>query len=239
MNSFRYFFFGLFATFLLPWYFMVVRPYQFFSNLEPAAYDEEKDGGKTGVFPAGKPGIVAAGREVYKNEGCVNCHTQAIRPDYNGQDVYKIAFGKGPVNRDPMQLTRETLPHDFLGDDFALIGQVRNGPDLSNVGYRHTDAAWHHRHLFDPRSIHDWSSMPSFRHLYQRRLVQGQASEDAVMVVPGEDPGEWYEIVPTYEAVALVGYLMSLKLEDEAQLPFAITGVDQSEGEPAPAPTSG
>jgi cytochrome c oxidase cbb3-type subunit 2 len=76
-------------------------------------------------------------------------------------------------------------------------------------------AAWHHRHLYDPRSVNGYSIMPSFRFLYEKRKVVGERSADALQFNGVGGPGEGYEIVPTYDAHALVAYLMSLDQSHE------------------------
>src|ERR1044071_768589 len=71
-------------------------------------------------------------------------------------------------------------------------------------------AAWHHRHLYAPRSITIDSNMPAFRFLYEKRRVGGQPSADALELTSADAPPEGWEIVPTYDAQCLVAYLMSL-----------------------------
>ena len=73
-------------------------------------------------------------------------------------------------------------------------------------------AAWHHRHLYNPRSFAPDSNMPAFRFLYEKRRISGEAAGDAVNFI-GDDrdkPEAGWEIVPTYDAQCLVAYLMSL-----------------------------
>jgi cytochrome c oxidase cbb3-type subunit 2 len=71
-------------------------------------------------------------------------------------------------------------------------------------------AAWHHRHLFSPRSLNDESNMPAYRFLYEKRPVNGERSADALDLTGSDAPPAGWEIVPTYEAKCLVAYLMSL-----------------------------
>jgi cytochrome c oxidase cbb3-type subunit 2 len=73
-------------------------------------------------------------------------------------------------------------------------------------------AAWHHRHLYNPRSITADSNMPSYRFLYEKRRIIGEASSDALNFAgtPEEGPPVGWEIVPTYDGKCLVAYLMSL-----------------------------
>ena len=71
-------------------------------------------------------------------------------------------------------------------------------------------AAWHHVHLYSPRSINVDSNMPSYRFLYQTRRITDAPSADALKLTGSEAPNEGWEIVPTYDAKCLVAYLMSL-----------------------------
>jgi cytochrome c oxidase cbb3-type subunit 2 len=52
--------------------------------------------------------------------------------------------------------------------------------------------------------------MPSYRFLYDERRISGQRSADALVLTGKDAPPAGWEVVPTYEAKALVAYLMSL-----------------------------
>ena len=73
-------------------------------------------------------------------------------------------------------------------------------------------AAWHHQHLYSPRSIdgNRDSNMPAYRFLYEKRLVDGGRSADALQLTGSDAPPSGWEIVPTYDARCLVAYLISL-----------------------------
>ena len=96
-------------------------------------------------------------------------------------------------------------------------------------------AAWHHRHLYNPRSVAPDSNMPAFRFLYEKRRISGETAGDAVNFV-GDDrdkPEVGWEIVPTYEARCLVAYLMSLDQSHE------LKEVKSTASAPAAAPGKG
>jgi cbb3-type cytochrome oxidase cytochrome c subunit len=78
-----------------------------------------------------------------------------------------------------------------------------NGPLLYS-------AAWHHRHLYAPRSVSADSIMPSYGFLYEKRRTNGARSADALQITGPDGPPEGWEIVPSYDAKCLVAYLMSL-----------------------------
>jgi len=71
-------------------------------------------------------------------------------------------------------------------------------------------AAWHHVHLYSPRSINVDSDMPSYRFLYQTRRITDAASVDALQLTGSDAPPKGWEVVPTFDAECLVAYLMSL-----------------------------
>ena len=71
-------------------------------------------------------------------------------------------------------------------------------------------AAWHHQHLYSPRSIILDSNMPAYRFLYEKRRIQGEPSADGLKLKSSDAPPHGWEIVPSYEANCLVAYLMSL-----------------------------
>src|SRR6266568_4044704 len=70
--------------------------------------------------------------------------------------------------------------------------------------------AWHHVHLYSPRSINVDSVMPSYRFLYQTRRISDAPSAEALHLTGSDAPSEGWEVVPTFDAKCLVAYLMSL-----------------------------
>ena len=69
--------------------------------------------------------------------------------------------------------------------------------------------AWHHQHLYSPRSIDQDSNMPAYRFLYEKHRISGEHSLDALTLTGSDAPGEGWEIIPTYDAKCLVAFLMS------------------------------
>jgi cbb3-type cytochrome oxidase cytochrome c subunit len=78
-------------------------------------------------------------------------------------------------------------------------------------------AAWHHLHLYSPRSVLAGSSsnMPAYKFLYEKRRISGERAADALKLTGAENPGEDWEVVPSYDAKCLVAYLMSLDQSHE------------------------
>jgi cytochrome c oxidase cbb3-type subunit 2 len=93
---------------------------------------------------------VERGRQVYISEGCIHCHSQYVRP--NSPDVLMW----GPV--ETMQELRLQNP--------PLIGNRRQGPDLSQVGARRS-GLWLKAHFYDPPEVSGSSIMPSFALLFR------------------------------------------------------------------------
>src|SRR5947209_19889534 len=68
--------------------------------------------------------MVQHGREVYAANGCIYCHSRAVRPDYAASDI------------DRKWGMRRSAPRDYLCDRPELLGKDRMGPDLANIGKR-------------------------------------------------------------------------------------------------------
>jgi cbb3-type cytochrome oxidase cytochrome c subunit len=90
-------------------------------------------------------------------------------------------------------------------------------------------AAWHHVHLYSPRSINLDSNMPAYRFLYEKRRITGERSADALQLSGADAPAAGWQIVPTYDARCLVAYLMALNQS------HPLKGVRSVAGAPAAA----
>ena len=93
--------------------------------------------------------------------------------------------------------------------------------------------AWHHKHLYSPRSINIDSNMPSYRFLYQTRQISDAPSVDALQFTDYDAPPEGWEIVPTFDAKCLVAYLMS---RNQSHPLKGITSAAAASPSPSPAP---
>jgi cytochrome c oxidase cbb3-type subunit II len=225
--------FGLLATFAAPWLLLVVRPYGQLASLAPVPYNEEAGDEMTGFFPPARSADQARGQEIYFNQGCAQCHTQVIRPQYVGGDgdEFKRNWGEAQEALAPKR-TRQTSPYDYLGESFAALGQRRNGPDLANAGFRFKNRQQILEHLYSPQARFDWSSCPPQRHLFVTRDIQGQRSKLAIFTEGKNAPGEGKEIVPSTEALDLADYLLALRRN--APLPISLGGAKPAAA-PAPA----
>ncbi|MDE2369232.1 MAG: cbb3-type cytochrome c oxidase subunit II [Burkholderiales bacterium] len=135
------------------------------------------------------------GRGVYIAQGCLYCHTQQPRPRAMGPDT---ARGWG----------RPTVAGDYAYDAPVLLGTMRTGPDLMNIGVRQPSADWQLGHLYEPRAYVPGSIMPAFPYLFEVK-DKADESETALNLPPGLVPAGKV-VVPRPEAQDLVKYLLSL-----------------------------
>ncbi len=185
---------GIFLTFLSSWIGLVATPYFQIGRYKPDVDEITKDS-----VPPAFSGQADQGSVVYASNGCIYCHSQQVRPSEAGAD---LARGWG---------ARRTVARDYMYDKIAYFGTMRTGPDLSNIGARQPSLEWHYQHLYQPQVISPGSIMPPFRFLFEKRRILGQPSNEALKVLPPDQPEDGFEIVPTPDARALVQYLISLK----------------------------
>src|SRR6266571_4184194 len=116
---------GIFGTFTFSWVGLTVIP-----NLQIGHLDPQMDEEGTDIYPAPKSGLVQRGRRVYAANGCIYCHSQQLRADYAAPDIER------PRDPDPHPKwgERRSAPRDYIFDRPVLIGKMRMGPDLSNMG---------------------------------------------------------------------------------------------------------
>lgn len=93
------------------------------------------------------------GRDVYIKEGCVNCHSQMVRPFRSEAERYGEYSKAG----------------EFVYDHPFLWGSKRTGPDLHRVGAKYPDS-WHWDHMMDPTQTSTGSVMPAYPWLYEKDI---------------------------------------------------------------------
>jgi cytochrome c oxidase cbb3-type subunit 2 len=110
---------------------------------------------------------------------------------------------------------RRTVSRDYLRDRPVMLGHVRFGPDLANIGVRLPDPARLLRKLYNARIDMPGSTMPRYAYLFEeRKLSPGQPASPDALELPAEfAPPAGTEIVPKREARQLVAYLLSLQSE--------------------------
>ena len=337
---------GIFATLAFSWLGLAYIPDLQIGHLDPQSDEEGTD-----IYPMPKSGMGERGRRIYVANGCFYCHSEQVRADYAASDIDRPRDGAS--SPPPKWGDRRSAPRDYIFDRPALLGKMRMGPDLANIGKAAPveeeapppqpspanpanpappnaspaaanaspspanapqnakpaaqpstppaptasppaanaspqptnapqnakpaaqasappapaasppatnasptpanataqqnakppaqpptspapaapptqaaaapspaaspsespapySAAWHHQHLYAPRSVNLDSDMPAYKFLYEKRRVGGEQSADAINLRGEGAPGEGWEIVPTYDAKCLVAYLMSL-----------------------------
>jgi len=94
--------------------------------------------GSVTVYPASLDEFrQAPGKQVYQSMGCIYCHSQQVRPEGLGADIDR---GWG---------SRRSVPRDYLLQSPPLLGTMRTGPDLANIGVRQPSERWHYLHLYE------------------------------------------------------------------------------------------
>jgi cbb3-type cytochrome oxidase cytochrome c subunit len=98
-------------------------------------------------------------------------------------------------------------------------------------------AAWHHVHLYSPRSINLDSNMPSYRFLYRARRITDERSTDSLKLTGSDAPPEGWEIIPTFDARCLIAYLMARN--QSHPLKEVRSAAPAAGGSPVPSPAPG
>lgn len=165
------------------------------------------------------------GRDLYIKEGCVNCHSQTVRPFRSETERYGEYSKAG----------------EFVYDHPFLWGSKRTGPDLHRVGGKYSHA-WHFNHMIDPASMTPGSIMPSYEWLAVQEIdTTTTASKIRALRKIGVPYAEGYdkianqelmkqaeeitaglkadniEVAPTSEMVALIAYLQRLGVDIKAE----------------------
>jgi cytochrome c oxidase cbb3-type subunit 2 len=153
-----------------------------------------------GVVPY--PALELAGRDVYVQEGCYNCHSQMIRPFRSETERY------GPYS----------VAGESVYDRPFQWGSKRTGPDLARVGGRYSDE-WHYIHLNNPRDVVPESNMPNYGWLADRMVDGSLVQKKMRSLTMLGDPYSEEDIAAAPSVVegktemdALIAYLQSLGL---------------------------
>lgn len=135
------------------------------------------------------------GRQSYIANGCVYCHSQQPR-----------ATGFAPDNK--RGWGRASVAGDYAYDSPHLLGTMRTGPDLLNIGGRQPSAQWHLGHLYQPRAYVPGSIMPAYPFLFTAKARE-EPGDTLVNLPPAHvPPGK--VVVAKPEALELVAYLKAL-----------------------------
>ena len=140
------------------------------------------------------------GRDIYIREGCVQCHSQMIRPFRAETERYG----------------HYSVAGESVWDHPFLWGSKRTGPDLARVGGRYSDD-WHRAHLYNPRNVVPESIMPAYPWLVENKLdgkdTAAKLKAMRTLGVPYTDAdiaGAQAAVAGKTEMDAMVAYLQSL-----------------------------
>lgn len=137
-----------------------------------------------------------AGRQVYIANGCLYCHSQQPRDP---------SFAPGDRDRG---WGRPSVPGDYTYDEPQLLGTMRTGPDLFNIGARQPSEDWQLIHLYQPQAVVPGSIMPPYRFLFE--VVSTVKEGDRVVQIPEPYAPKSGHVIATQEALDLVAYLIGL-----------------------------
>ncbi|MGA1862622.1 cbb3-type cytochrome c oxidase subunit II [Deferribacter thermophilus] len=131
-----------------------------------------------------------AGRDIYQREGCVNCHTQTVRP----------------LKADVLRYGDYSKAGEFAYDRPFLWGSKRTGPDLARIGGKYPDE-WHYQHFANPQAFFPKSNMPKYDFLANNKLNPAEIKKhmDALGFPYTED--EINKLADKTEMDALVAYM--------------------------------
>lgn len=174
---------GAMVTLALATSVLVVVPYLQLSDLKPAPGLKDYTSAQL------------RGREQYIKNGCLYCHSQQPRDKVQAPDFQR---GWG----------RASVAADYVHDNPHLLGTMRTGPDLFNIGARQPSADWHLGHLYQPRAYVQGSIMPSYPYLFD--IKDKADSGDKVLSLPPGVAPAGKVVVAKPEALDMVQYLLGL-----------------------------
>ena len=135
------------------------------------------------------------GRQEYIKQGCLYCHSQQPRDPRQAPDDQR---GWG----------RPSVAGDYYYDRPHLLGTMRTGPDLLNIGVRQSSVDWQLGHLYQARAYVPGSIMPGYPYLFE--IKEAATPGDKIVTLPPEFAPARGVVVATQAAEDLVSYLLSL-----------------------------
>ena len=165
------------------------------------------------------------GRDIYIREGCVNCHTQMVRPFRSETERYGEYSKAG----------------EYVYDHPFLWGSKRTGPDLQRTSGKYSNA-WHYNHMLAPDAVSTGSIMPPYPWLFEQSIDKSQTEkkiwalrklgvpyEDGYESIANDELGaqasgiaenlkaDGIEVMPETEIIALIAYLQRLGKDIKAE----------------------
>lgn len=134
-----------------------------------------------------------AGRDIYQAEGCINCHSQVVRP----------------LKADVLRYGEYSKTGEYHFDQPFLWGSKRTGPDLARIGAKYPDE-WHIQHFTSPQAFYPKSNMPKYYWFNDNQLdpEEMRAHMDALNFPYTED--EIKDLEDATEMDAMVAYMQVL-----------------------------
>ena len=156
-----------------------------------------------------------AGRDLYQKEGCINCHSQTVRP--LKADVLRY----GPYSK----------AGEFAYDRPFLWGSKRTGPDLARIGGKYPDE-WHIQHFENPQAFYPKSNMPKYTWFSDRKVnVKATLAAMNALGFPYSDE-EAKELAEATEMDAMVAYMQVLGTSVEKEPVITVSAEDVEEVNP-------
>lgn len=134
-----------------------------------------------------------AGRDVYQKEGCINCHSQTVRP----------------LKADVLRYGEISQPGESAFERPFLWGSKRTGPDLARVGGVYSDE-WQKAHMINPQHFFPSSNMPKYPWLAEKKLDPATVEKHAKAYGLNYKPEDITALENATELDALVAYLQQL-----------------------------
>jgi len=125
---------GILATLAFSWLGLAYIPDLQIGHLDPQSDEEGTD-----IYPMPKSGMAERGRRVYVANGCFYCHSEQIRADYAAADIERPRDAASSPT--PKWGDRRSAPRDYIFERPVLLGKMRMGQDLANIGARAPAAA--------------------------------------------------------------------------------------------------
>ncbi len=193
-----------------------------------------------------------AGRDIYIQEGCYNCHSQMIRmlkPDV-------LRYGRPGVADDFSRLGESIYDHPFQW------GSKRTGPDLAREGARRGND-WHYKHFINPREMSPGSIMPAYSWLAEKEtnikalpgkisaltrlgvaykamsrdeIEQGAIEEGIKIANSLKTAG--INVAPTKQVVALIAFMQRLGIPEKGFVDVNPASAPTVASSPAPTPAA-
>ena len=134
-----------------------------------------------------------AGRDVYQKEGCINCHSQTVRP----------------LKADVLRYGEISQPGESAYERPFLWGSKRTGPDLARVGGLYSDE-WQKAHLINPQHFFPKSNMPKYPWLAEKKLDPVEIEKHAKLLGLTYTQEDIDALKDATELDAIVAYLQQL-----------------------------